>query len=976
MIPFRISFAVLVLMLLPRATVAKDLYVSPAGNDANTGTIDSPVSSMGRAKSLARRFVGVEAVTVHVADGVYFLPETLVFEPTDSGSSESPVIYAAENEGRAVLSGGTKLNLAWQPFRDGIFMAETPAGLAIDQLFVNGSNQRMARYPNYDSSKTTEAYQGFSADAFAKERAARWANPVGGYIHAMHSSRWGGYHYRITGKEANGEVSYEGGWQNNRQMGMHKDFRMVENIFEELAAPGEWYHDAQRQTLYYMPTKETSLQDATVEVVRLRHLIEFQGTETAPVAYISLKGFVIRHAARTFMQTKEPMLRSDWAIYRGGAVLLSGTENVQILDTEFDQVGGNAIFVNNYNRGVLVKGCHIHDTGASGVCFVGDPGAVRDPLFEYGQKNDLAKIDRTPGPKTNNYPADSIVVDCLIHGIGRVERQPAGVQIEMAQHITVRDCSIYDCARAGINIGDGAWGGHLIERCDVFDTVQETHDHGSFNSWGRDRYWRSDHLTASQAAVDADPSLPFLDAVETTVIRNSRWRCDHGWDIDLDDGSSNYDIYNNLLFNGGLKFREGFRRRAWNNITVNNGFHPHVWFNHSQDEAFGNIFMAAHRGARMPSEIARGKRVDENLFFTSDSTVKDRFIEFGWDVHSVNADPLFVDPAHADFRVQDDSPALAIGFKNFPMDQFGVKKPSLKAIAKTPMIPTLNPHQSSNHPSTAFATTTYTPPKSFWFGAELHELVGEEFSAYGVSKNEGGVALTSVPEMSEAAEVGLRTGDLIQAINGQTVSGIGSLLKVLSSVGEEPLKLKVVRDQQAIQQTIERHSFVVEEIAEDTAGFKSLILPSNVAGRVSANQSTSNEPLECLVDGKLERNYGPVFPNGVRDGAYRIDIGKPKPISAITSWSFAMSKRGKQKVTIYGSSSSEDPGWDLSKFAALGTIESAESPTAGFVAVSLRASDQRPLGTFRWILWSVAPITAVGGGENSAFQELSVETRE
>lgn len=30
-----------------------------------------------------------------------------------------------------------------------------------------------------------------------------------------------------------------------------------------------------------------------------------------------------------------------------------------------------------------------------------------------------------------------------------------------------------------------------------------------------------------------------MDAVETTVIRNSRWRCDHGWDIDLDDGSSN-----------------------------------------------------------------------------------------------------------------------------------------------------------------------------------------------------------------------------------------------------------------------------------------------------------------------------------------------------------------------------------------------------------------------------------------------------
>ncbi len=520
---FRTATVTLLLMLFVSTVAAADFYVSPTGNDSSLGAIDLPVLTLGKAKSLAQQLAGMESVTVHVADGVYYLPETLVFEPADSGSAEHPVVFAAEHEGSAVLSGGTKLALAWQPFRDGIFMAKTPAGLEIDQLFVDGQDQRMARYPNYDSSKTTEAYQGFSADAFSKARVATWAKAAGGYIHAMHRSRWGGYHYRITGKDSNREVTYEGGWQNNRQMGMHKDFRMVENIFEELDAPGEWYHDALNDTLYYMPSGGTDFQNASVEVVRLRHLIEFQGTEDAPVKFISLNGFVVRHAARTFMDTKEPMLRSDWAIYRGGAVFLTGTEDIQILNTEFDQVGGNAIFASNYNRQLLVKGCHIHDAGASGVCFVGDPDAVRDPLFEYGKKNDLTKIDRTPGPQTDNYPADSIVEDCLIHGIGRIERQPAGVQIEMSQRITVRDCSIYDCARAGINIGDGCWGGHLIERCDVFDTVQETHDHGSFNSWGRDRYWRSDQ-SATQTAVDNDPNLP---AGMSVIWRNSlllaRW---------------------------------------------------------------------------------------------------------------------------------------------------------------------------------------------------------------------------------------------------------------------------------------------------------------------------------------------------------------------------------------------------------------------------------------------------------------------
>lgn len=951
--------------------MAADIYVAPHGSDTNAGTENAPLQSLAAARDAARSFAGKEAVTVHVADGVYYLPETLVFTPADSGTEDHPITYLAENEGRAVLSGGTKLELHWRPYRDGIFQATTPPEMNIDQLFVNGKCQRMARYPNYDPTKTTEAYQGYAADAFSKERAARWADPAGGYIHAMHRSRWGGYHYRITGKSPDGEVLYEGGWQNNRQMGMHKEFRMVENIFEELDAPGEWFHDAKTNTLYYQPEPGTDLDHAQVEVVRLRHLVEFRGSETSPVRHITLKGFVVRHAARTFMDTKEPLLRSDWTIYRGGAFLLTGTEDIRILDSEFDQVGGNAIFVSNYNRRTLVKGCHIHDTGASGVCFVGDPNAVRNPLFEYREKNDLSTIDRTPGPKTNNYPAQGAVEDCLIHGVGRVERQPAGVQIAMSMEITVRDTSIYDCARAGINIGDGCWGGHLIERCDVFDTVLETHDHGSFNSWGRDRYWSSDRA-ASQAAVDADPNLPFLDAMKTTVIRDSRWRCDHGWDIDLDDGSSNYDIYNNLMLQGGLKLREGFRRRAWNNITVNNGFHPHVWYNHSQDEVFANIFMAAHRGVRVPSDTAKGKRVDGNLFFSADPSVKDRFVQFGWDVHSVVADPQFVDPASGDFRVKEGSPAMALGFKNFPMDQFGVKKPALKAIAKTPAIPELSVGTASTSPPANPRPTVSTDV--FWLGARLHDLEGEEFSAYGTRKEDGGVALIEVSKDSEAARCGFKEGDLVQALNSRRVANSSQLFKVLADIGQEPLDVTIVRNQQVTQMTISPSTDVVIETSDSAGGFKELPLPSSPSGNVIANQRTANQPLAILTDGRLEQDYGPIFPNGVRSGCYKMDLGKTKPITAVTSWSYNKNgNRGAQNVTIYGSRSGTDPGWnitDRARFIPLGTLDTTSIKSATFTAASLRARPGESLGEFRWIIWRVSPVTE--REENTAFQELAV----
>jgi hypothetical protein len=488
---------------------------------------------------------------------------------------------------------------------------------------------------------------------------------------------------------------------------------------------------------------------------------------------------------------------------------------VSVLDCEFDQVGGNAIFVNNYNRRVRIAGCHIHDTGASGVCFVGDPKAVRDPLFEYNEVNDLSEIDRTPGPKTDNYPADSIVENCLIHGIGRVERQPAGVELSMAQGITVRDLSIYDCARAGINVSEGTWGGHLIEGCDVFDTVLETHDHGSFNSWGRDRYWRKD-VKSSQLAVDKEPELPFLDAVKTSVIRNSRWRCDHGWDIDLDDGSSNYDIYNNLLLAGGLKLREGFRRHAWNNILVNSGLRPHVWFEGSRDQVYANILMSQHRPTRIKRPNADGARVDRNLFFVeNEAAVKAISEPLGWDGDSIFGDPQFVDPASGDFRVKEGSPALDIGFKNFLMDAFGVKKPSLRKIALTPQLPVVRTVSATakQHASPAKPARVSSSVRPVWLGASLQPLEGEDFSAYGVGKEDGGVVLIEVPQDSEAARRGLMEGDLVQQVNGQAVRTADELVQACVRAGNKPLKLKIVRNQTAMEIVIAQHAWVQLETA-------------------------------------------------------------------------------------------------------------------------------------------------------------------
>src|SRR6266849_304554 len=727
----------LLLLIVCFVAHAADFWVGPQGKDANPGTKARPFATFVAAQRAVAQRKGSGPVTVHFLGGTYYLPQTVAFTDKDSGSKDSPITYMADEGAEAVISGGTRLSLQWKPWRGEIMQARVPSGMESDQLFVNGERQRMARYPNFDP--TAQYFDGWAPDAFSKERAARWADPSGGFIHAMHLHMWGDYHYLITGKDAGGNVKYEGGWQNNRQMGMHDKYRFVENIFEELDAPGEWYLDEKTATLYFYPPAGLDLKTATVEAVRLRHLIEFRGSEGRPVQWVQLRGLTLRHAARTFMDNREPLLRSDWTVYRGGAILLTGAEDCGLEELFIDQVGGNAIFVNNHNRRIVIRRTHIADAGGNGVAFVGDPGAVRNPLFEYSQRQSLKDIDLRPGPKTGNYPAECLLEDSLIERTGRVEKQTSPVEISMSQDITVRHCSIYDAPRAGINISEGTWGGHVIEFNDVFDTVKETGDHGSFNSWVRDRYWELKDVDANTITAGANRELPRLDAVKPVILRNNRWRCDHGWDIDLDDGSTNYRIYNNLTLNGGIKLREGFFRTVENNVMVNNSFHPHVWFKGSEDVFRNNIVFGSYRPIRVAQPW--GSESDHNVRHVPGMEGVKPATELqnqsGRDGHSVEADALFVNPAAGDYRVREGSPALRLGFQNFRMDQFGVQWPKLKRIARTPELPRLDAAQPAPSRLPPFAATATLqsgrdPRPSTWLGASVKNIVGMgEVSASG-----------------------------------------------------------------------------------------------------------------------------------------------------------------------------------------------------------------------------------------------------
>ena len=177
--------------------------------------------------------------------------------------------------------------------------------------------------------------------------------------------------------------------------------------------------------------------------------------------------------------------------------------------------------------------------------------------------------------------------------------------------------------------------------------------------------------------VETNYNLALLDVVKPIIIRNNCMRCDHGWDIDLDDGSSNYQIYNNLCLNGGIKLREGVNRIVENNIMINNTFHPHVWFRNCNDVFRHNVVSCGYMPVRID---VWGKEIDYNVFADS-ASLKSAWAR-GTDKHSVCGRLDFVNSQAGDFRLKEGSVALSVGFKNFAMDSFGVISPRLKALAK------------------------------------------------------------------------------------------------------------------------------------------------------------------------------------------------------------------------------------------------------------------------------------------------------
>lgn len=543
--------AMAVLPLGRELSAAVEIHVAPGGDDLGPGSAATPLATLHRAHERARARAGQETVRLWVHGGLHELRAPLLFDAGDSGSAVHPVTWAAVAGEQAVISGGCRLKLEWQPFHGRILRATVPPDVrGVDQLFVGGRRRPLARWPDYNVgqhgvdtgyaiglqavagspfSKTNPPLQETAAFRVPSDRFTprAWAHSEQAVIHVFQETGWGNMQWRLAGREPDGVLRLgTGGWQigtlwwdrRANKVGPHSKF-YVEGVIEELDADGEWYFDEASRFLYYQSAAGEAMDSVEVVACGLQELFVVCGTADAPVRCLRFQGLAFSHTARKLLDPYETRLRGDWAIARRAAVRFDGAEDCVLRECAFTGLGGNGVLLSNYNRDVEVSGSHFSNLGESAVLVVGSDAAVRELRVHRSPHVPLDQLtDTAPGPKTPEYPANCRIQDNLMHDLGVFCKQVAGVYLSACERIEISHNTICRVPRAGICINDGCWGGHRIEGNDLFLTVLETSDHGPINAWGRDSYWQSPHREGQACDMSLSRKYARLDNRETTAM--------------------------------------------------------------------------------------------------------------------------------------------------------------------------------------------------------------------------------------------------------------------------------------------------------------------------------------------------------------------------------------------------------------------------------------------------------------------------
>lgn len=678
---------------------AQDFYISPEGNDNWSGKLaapnesktDGPFATVERAQQAVRELRQKEPqrdrpIIVALRGGRYFLKAPLKFTPEDSGSEKSPTIYQAYGEEKPILSGGVPLQ-GWTVDEQGrwhLVLDDVKSGKwNFAQLFVNDQRRYRPRLPKKGYYTIAErvppladgAARGDDRLQYAEaEFNPQWHNLGDVEVNIFH--QWSMSRMRIASIDpANKLVVFKRGTGFDSYWAQflkgHRYY--LENVKEALTEPGEFYLDRTTGELVYLPRPGEDPKTADVIAPRLENLLVLacDGPNKRWVEHLQFRGLVFAHSQWVCPEDGQFFPQAEVGL--DGAISAVGARHVLFDTCAIVHTGTYAVAFGEGCRHCQLVNCELVDLGAGGVK-IGHAGSANWQVASQRPQGEEALVSHIT------------IKNCTIAHGGRIHPAAVGVWIGHSPYNVVEHNDIFDFYYTGVSVG-WTWG-----------YAESPAHHNAINY---------NHIYNIGQYVLSDMGGVYTLGVSpgTTVNHNKIHDVYSfsygGWGLYTDEGSTHIEMAYNLVYRtktGSFHQHYGKENRIHNNILVNSVEHqiqrtrtePHISFFFER-----NIVAWDNDSPLLGSNWKDNNfRMDYNLYwhggkpvvFPRNLTLEQWQKERGQDLHSLIADPKFVDPAKDDYRLQPDSPAFQLGFKPFDPGEAGRTTPRV-LTANLPEVP-------------------------------------------------------------------------------------------------------------------------------------------------------------------------------------------------------------------------------------------------------------------------------------------------
>lgn len=498
MFGFVAACAVLLVGSLSFAADQASFYVAPNGSDSNDGTEASPFKTITAAQKAVRAINGTMTgdIVVYLREGTYQLTNTVNFTEEDGGKDGNYVRYKAYKNEKPLITGGFPIT-GWSIHdeKNNIWKAE---GVETNfrQLYVNGRKAIRACFPNmvdapekgfggldHDFVRLTKVDSNGRAFDVSADYIKNIKNIENVEIHVMIA--WAESILRLEKAEVNGGTAKLIPKDPERTKLFHRAYPMLgtafmsnppkqqvfylENSYDLIDAPGEWYLDEKEHVLYYKAREGESMASANVVAPRINTLFSVLGKDTKnKVGYMAFEGLTFAHS-NYLRPSEEGFLDLQAANFNIDVLPDPGRGNWEKLNSnKFLLWRPDAGFRVENAHHFLVQGCTFTQMAATGLDFVSgtnDDMIQGNTFFEIGAAgimigkfapDTLSEIHEgyNPTDKDEISTRDTIMNN-LVTNVTNEHQGAVGIGAGYPRYIVIEHNEVSYTYYSGISVGFG-----------------------------------------------------------------------------------------------------------------------------------------------------------------------------------------------------------------------------------------------------------------------------------------------------------------------------------------------------------------------------------------------------------------------------------------------------------------------------------------------------------------------------------------